>query len=302
MNINNDKNLPLVSVCVQTYNHEKYIAQCLDSILAQKTNFDFEIIVGEDESSDSTRDICIKYQNKHPKKIKLFLRKRTDVIYIHGKPTGRYNFIQNLKSSQGKYIALCPGDDFWTDPFKLQKQVDFLESNESYVLCGTNAQYRYENNTTSQELVHQKNIMMNYTFSNFKTSNHLITATVMFKNMNFDFPVEFHKAPFGDWFLYAFLLKKSLGKAIELDINTAAYRVHHGGIFSSAKQIKRSLGHLQQVYLITSLYENQGDAIHSFLKYSLQKINETKGLKNKTRLLLLSIKLIFFLLIKWIKK
>src|SRR5690606_32143685 len=100
-----------------------------------QTTFPFEIILGEDESSDGTREICIQYAAKHPDKIKLFLRSRKDVIYINGNPTGRYNFIENLKACTGKYIALCEGDDYWTDPLKLQKQVDFLEGNPEYVGC-----------------------------------------------------------------------------------------------------------------------------------------------------------------------
>src|SRR5690606_37807476 len=125
---------PLVSVCVQTYNQEHYIKQCLEGILMQQTTFPFEIILGEDESNDGTREICKQYAAQYPDKIKLFLRSRKDVIYINGNPTGRFNFIENLKACSGKYIALCEGDDYWTDPLKLQKQVDFLESNKEYVI------------------------------------------------------------------------------------------------------------------------------------------------------------------------
>src|SRR5690606_36284281 len=127
-----------LSVLVTTYNHANYIAQCLDSILMQQTTFPFEIILGEDESTDGTREICKDYAQKHPDIIKLFLRSRKDVIYINGKPTGRFNFLASLKACTGKYIALCEGDDFWTDPLKLQKQVDFLEANPEYEACFTN--------------------------------------------------------------------------------------------------------------------------------------------------------------------
>ena len=127
--------LPLVSIVVTTYNHEDYIKKCLDSILEQQTNFPIEIILGEDESSDGTRKICQDYANRFPDIIKLFLRSRKDVIYINGRPTGRYNFIESLKSAKGKYIALCEGDDYWIDPNKLQKQVDFLEANPNLSAC-----------------------------------------------------------------------------------------------------------------------------------------------------------------------
>ena len=96
----------LVSVVVVTYQHEKYIRECLDGILQQKTNFPFEIIIGEDQSSDGTREICKEYADKYPEKIRLFLHSRENVIYINGNATGRYNFLECLKSSTGN-ILLC---------------------------------------------------------------------------------------------------------------------------------------------------------------------------------------------------
>lgn len=120
---------PLLSVCIQTYNHAQYIKECLDSVLNQKVGFEYEILIGEDSSNDGTRELCIEYAKKHPSKIRLFLHDRSNVIYINNNPTGRYNFLYNLSQARGKYIALCEGDDFWTDKLKLQKQADFLESN-----------------------------------------------------------------------------------------------------------------------------------------------------------------------------
>ena len=131
---------PLVSVCVQTYQHADFIKQCLDSILMQQTNFDFEILLGEDESTDGTKEICIEYAEKHPDKIRLFLHKRENVIHIGGHPTGRFNMLYNLNEARGKYIALCEGDDYWTDPLKLQKQVDFLEKNNAFDICACRTQ------------------------------------------------------------------------------------------------------------------------------------------------------------------
>ena len=125
---------PLVSVCCITYNHVHYVKDALDGFLIQKTDFPYEICLGEDESNDGTREICKEYAEKYPDKIRLFLRSRKDVIYINGHATGRYNFIETLKECKGKYIALCEGDHYWTEPTKLQKQVDFLEANESYVM------------------------------------------------------------------------------------------------------------------------------------------------------------------------
>lgn len=138
---------PVVSVCVQTYQHADYIKDCLDGILMQETEFPIEVLVGEDASSDGTRDICIEYAKRYPKKIRLFLHRRENNIAIRGKPTGRFNFLYNMYNTWGKYIALCEGDDYWTDPLKLQKQVKFLEENEKYYGCITN---RIKNNLMAQ--------------------------------------------------------------------------------------------------------------------------------------------------------
>ncbi len=119
---------PVVSVVVPTYQHAPFIAECIRSILVQETNFPVEILIGEDESTDGTRGICEQLAAEHPDQIRLFLRSRRDVIYIFGKPTGRANFIGLLREAKGQFIAICEGDDFWTDPHKLQKQVDLLRS------------------------------------------------------------------------------------------------------------------------------------------------------------------------------
>ena len=115
---------PLVSVCIQTYQHAPYIRECIDSVLMQETNFPFEIILGEDDSTDGTREICIEYHNRHPDIIRLFLRSEKDKIYINDEKTGRFNYIQNLKEAKGRYIALLDGDDYWISKNKLQQQAD----------------------------------------------------------------------------------------------------------------------------------------------------------------------------------
>lgn len=121
---------PAVSVCVTTYQHVDYIEECIESILMQETDFPFEILIGEDDSSDGTRDICLEYAEEYPEKIRLFLHHRENNIKWKGRATGSFNLSYNLFSAKGKYIAVCEGDDYWTDPLKLQKQVDFMEANK----------------------------------------------------------------------------------------------------------------------------------------------------------------------------
>lgn len=130
---------PLVSVCIPTFQHAAYIAECLDSVLAQEASFQIEILVGEDQSSDGARDICVAYADKFPDKIRLFLNDRSDVIFIDGRPSGRANFLNLYSEARGKYIAICEGDDYWTDKTKLGRQVEIFKENPECSLVFHNA-------------------------------------------------------------------------------------------------------------------------------------------------------------------
>lgn len=135
---------PLVTVQVYAYNKEKYIAQCLDSILSQKTNYEYEVIVAENPGTDHTREILLNYQKRFPEKIILVLREKNMGFF--------YNYFASERLSRGKYIARCDGDDYWCDNLKIQKQVDFLESNIDVGLCYTRSRIFDDNrNCFSQQ-------------------------------------------------------------------------------------------------------------------------------------------------------
>ncbi|MFW6272456.1 MAG: glycosyltransferase [bacterium] len=144
---------PLVSVTIATYQHKNFIEECLDGVLMQKTNFPIEIIIGEDGSTDGTREICIDYAEKHPDKIRLFLRDRKTSQYYddNGNFVCRFNGIWNRMSVRGKYLAFCEGDDYWIDPLKLQKQVDFLENNLEYGLVITDFNIMHQSSGKIEE-------------------------------------------------------------------------------------------------------------------------------------------------------
>lgn len=126
-----------VSVCLITYNHEKYIAQALESILMQNINFAIEVLVGEDDSTDGTREICWSFATRYPDKIRLFCRKKAEKLHIAGRMTGRVNALRTSEACRGRYIAFLEGDDFWIDRNKLQQQFDFMESHPEFRICGT---------------------------------------------------------------------------------------------------------------------------------------------------------------------
>ena len=118
----------MVSVVTITYNHESFIEQTIEGVLAQKCNFPIELIIGEDKSTDKTLDICLRYQRKHPEIIR--------VVTWHENVGVNANSFRVLGRARGKYIALCEGDDYWIDSAKLSKQVALMEQFASVTLCG----------------------------------------------------------------------------------------------------------------------------------------------------------------------
>ncbi len=125
----------MVSICCVAYNQEQYIRQTLDSFLAQKTNFSYEIIISDDASTDHTADIIRQYEQKYPEIIKPVYY--TKNIYSQGINPDKLNYAKAV----GKYIAFCEGDDYWIDDYKLQKQVDYMESHPDCTFCFTNAYF-----------------------------------------------------------------------------------------------------------------------------------------------------------------
>jgi glycosyltransferase involved in cell wall biosynthesis len=125
-----------LSICCITYNQEKYIAQTLEGMLFQQTDFDVEIIIGEDHSTDNTKKIIEEYQQKYPGKIRLMPHVANIGV--------RKNFAQTLLAATGEYVAICEGDDYWTDPLKLQKQVDYLDAHPEADLCFHNTAIVHE--------------------------------------------------------------------------------------------------------------------------------------------------------------
>ena len=166
---------PMVSILTITYNHEKYISQAIDSFLMQKTDFNFEIVIGEDFSTDNTRKIIEVYQKKHPKKIKLLPSDKNLGIEA--------NFFRTTQACNGKYIAICDGDDYWIDENKLQLQVDFLENNKDYGTVATLYEKFIQKNNTFKEIEYTTNQPVQaLLFNDFLFDSHLTPVTVLFKN------------------------------------------------------------------------------------------------------------------------
>ena len=278
--------VPVISVCVQTFNHKKYISKCIEGILSQKTNFLFELIIGEDESSDGTREICIDYAKQYPDKIRLFKRKRENVQYINGKPSGRYNLQQNLKECNGKYIALCEGDDYWTDSNKLQKQFDLLETNSDAVLCGSNALVTYEGETESHLFnVFPRPIIQEITYLStedfIKEEIPLHTSTILFRNHIFKWPSYHTQCNSGDLVLMTTLSLS--GKIVVLPDVTTVYHKNANSITNSMAGVADSWSYITLFKGINNQTNGayQSKIRHLLSKYYFQHARSNWAINNK---------------------
>lgn len=161
---------PMVSIRTSTYNHGPYIRQCIEGVLMQKTTFSFEYIIGEDCSTDETREIVLEYSKKYPNIIRVV----TADYNVGSKANGR----RCIQRCRGKYMAICEGDDYWIDPYKLQKQVDFLEQNKDYGLVHSFAKCYYENKSSYGK----KNLGENFSnIDELLIANRIVTLTVCFR-------------------------------------------------------------------------------------------------------------------------
>ena len=231
-----------VSVFILAYNQEKYIAQTIEAILAQNTNFEFNLIIGEDCSTDTTLNIIKEYQKNNPNRIKVITSNK-NVGLIQ-------NFIRTIKACDGKYIAICDGDDYWIDQNKLQTQVDFLEANLDYSLVFTDKNDLYTDGNLISPTVTKSDTT---TFADLVKGNYIPSVTALFKNVFYkkDLPNWLEKYPYGDWPVYLMLLKDG-GKIKYLKLITANYRKDSGITTSLRKDpsqvIKVNLSILQDIY------------------------------------------------------
>lgn len=222
--------MPKLSVLVPTFNHEKFIVQMLDGALMQQTDFEFEIIIGDDASADNNALIISQYAKKYANTIKAFLHPQ-NLGPIEPREMGGKNNVAFLFSKcQGEYIALCEGDDYWTDPLKLQKQVDFLSHNPSYSLCHHQLDVVYEDNSPN----HQFNSDNQRDTSSVKDlladkSWFLGTASTVFRNVfKQGMPDWWWKSASGD--LGIFIEVARHGEIKYLSETMGTYRKHRGGM------------------------------------------------------------------------
>lgn len=215
----------MVTIRCAVYNHESFIRQCLDGFIMQQTNFRFEAIVHDDASTDGSADIIREYAAKYPEIIKPIY----EIENQYSKKDGSISRIFE-KNTNGKYIAICEGDDYWTDSLKLQKQVDFLESHPDYVMCS----HRYDSYYQKEKYL-EKNTLSDsieydiYTLVSGGWFFHPLT--VMYRNDYFNFSHYQRYRVKMDAVLFYELLKSGR-KGYCLGDTMAVYRIHSKGVWS----------------------------------------------------------------------
>lgn len=238
--------IPIVSVLITSFNHEKYIAECLKSILRQSTDFPVEIIVVDDCSSDRTADILTAYARKYPAIFKIFLlkenqRSRCLPVYTLG-----------YKAASGEFIAGCDGDDFWMDDEKLQKQVELLRAFPDCVFSFHNVVKMGEDRIPDKYLSLSKKMARDYSQEElWHFASWIPQQSMLYRKCFQEFPPEFDIAPNRDNFLPILLAPHGSAK-FQSGITPSVYRIHTASFWSSKSVAQQNVITLRTVLIITS--------------------------------------------------
>lgn len=212
-----------VSVLMLTYNQERYINEAIRSVMLQETNFPFELVIGNDASTDCTGTICADWQKKYPEQIVLFNRKKNLGL--------QQNFIQTYAQCRGQYIAICEGDDFWTDKRKLQIQADFLDTHPDYSTCFHRVINYYEDRGTKS--LSNGGQKQDTDISDLARSNYISNVSALFRRGLFgELPEWFARVSTYDYAIH--LLNAQFGKIHYIKRPMAVYRQHEKAIWSEA--------------------------------------------------------------------
>lgn len=276
----------VVSIFMLTYNQEQCITQTIESVLMQKTNFYFQLVIGEDCSTDATRSICEKFARDFGATIKLLPSPEKNIGLIA-------NYMRTIAECDGKYIAICDGDDYWIDELKLQKQVDFLEGNPKYSIVYTAVKRLYADGTMTAYTYHLNRSELD--FDDLIFDNFIYSVTVLFRNVQSNesrIPSWISKFPFGDWQTYLWVVKDGSKIHYMSDI-TAVYRMNIGVLSTFMKKssvfIEVLIRILKHVYEDENFSHNKeiiASSIHKRQKDLMTCFNQEKTYLKGFRLFL----------------
>ena len=250
-----------VSICCIAYNHEKYIRDALDGFLLQKTNFPIEIIIHDDASTDKTADIIREYARKYPDLIVPIYQQENQ--YSKGVNPLR-NFV--FPKAQGKYITLCEGDDYWTDPHKLEKQVNFLEKHEDFAMCFHKVKVLLKDGRLVKDFITKVPGAVVTLEDLARKGNFIHTPSVMLRN-DFTMPAWVTKCPIGDYpFYFTATGKKKIKYLNEV---MAVYRLGVG-VFSTLSGYNKTLNTFLTISAILKNYHD--DNVHGLLLNKYERL------------------------------
>lgn len=230
---------PVVSIHMTTYNHERYIRRAIDGVMMQKTDFEYELVIGEDASTDRTREVCFEYQKKYPDKIRVLWWHEN--LRQNPHPAGG-NGRRVMFRCRGKYIAFCEGDDYWTDPEKLQKQVEYMEGHPGCGVCFHERMKCDETGAVLPDTGLPDEMKRPLTWEEIAEWKFPCppTCTVMYrKDALMDRPRWMNKLFFGDR-AYSIWVTYAHGTADWVEgVRPGMYRIHGGGVYQGEDLISR---------------------------------------------------------------
>lgn len=237
-----------VSILCITYNHEKFIGEALESFISQKTNFDFEVIVHDDASADKTPEIIREFKKKCPHIIRPIFQ--TENQYSKGVRGITMKML--LPHAKSDYIALCEGDDYFTDENKLQIQADFLDKNPEYSMCFHPIKTIFEDNDGEEKIFPDIADQDKFTLNELLKGNFMGANSVMYRRQNYEAISKKNIMP-GDWYLHLFHAK--FGKIGFINKVMAIYRRHKNGIWHDAYHNPDKLLKDQGIHCLTMYFE-----------------------------------------------
>lgn len=301
---------PLVAINCLVYNHEPYLRDCFEGFVMQQTNFPFVAIVHDDASTDGSAAIIREYEEKYPHIFKPIYEKENQC----SKRDGSLERIMNaaIEATCAKYVAMCEGDDYWTDPLKLQKQVDFMEANPEYSLCLTNSIVKFDDHEvfainhiwdtyTIEEVLKTNALNVNNRGDNIVPCGH--TSTIFYKKPNKEYPHWMSRCFIGDEPLMIYLAHH--GKVKFINEVTSVYRA---GVGVSSKNFNQELDWKNRIKMYETINEGLGyqykEIINSIIAqfyFKLCKLNWKRNCKKAAiKFFLHSIKNDHKIVMKWL--
>lgn len=236
---------PKASIMVITYNHEKYIAQALESVLAQETEYDFEINVIEDCSTDRTQQVIMGYKERFPDKINTFFNPKNIGTLS---PPAQKVFYEGFKTLTGDYLAILEGDDYWSSPHKLQKQMAFLEANPDFVACAHNTLKIYEDGRLPpHRFQYYDNIKEVHVVQDFiAMTSFFHTSSILYRNVLHGVPPRAFRSKWS-CDIFNTIAHVQHGKLRYFNEDMSVYRNHSGGNYSNLTETRGRIFNIEGI-------------------------------------------------------